>query len=124
MKCDVYRSKTDPTKFVFVQAGRDPLEIVPSFIRNQLSELELVNSYVVQPMAPMLGLDAAQIINEVTKSGYFATGVKKFDEGTVVGAGLGAGLLAISLGATPVVGLALGLFAAMFANEKNKGGKK
>jgi len=119
LKTDIYKFKTNPNTYLFIKEGED-ISIVPSKTINKLGEVTYVKSITLIPDSPLIAANPNEVILNIEKQGFHIqrSEVKmtvKENDVSEVGAAVGGGILAASLGLGPVgaiAGAALGLWIA------------
>jgi len=125
METDIYKSTLIPSAYLFVRAGNRTDEL-PSQILDQLGELNYFKSITLIPDSPLIAADPNIVIENIENNGYHIQGATitiKESDVSEVGAAVGGGILAVSLGLGPfgaIAGAAIGLWLANQSKAEEK----
>ena len=124
MLCDIY-STGKKDIYVILRHQSMPVVALPVTLLTELGELKLLKTKDIIENAPMIGAVPKQIIDSINQHGYALQNAEIKSVVSELGAALGAGVLAASLGATlpiaAVVSTAAGI-AAYYLKDQEKDG--
>ena len=123
MDTDIYKSKKLPNVFLFVPKGIG-IGNLPELVKNQLGELLYFKSITLIPNSPLIAADPNEVINNIKSKGYHLQGAAVKSDISEVGAAVGGGILAASLGLGPIGAIAGVVAGIWLANESKAKGKE
>lgn len=128
METDIYKSKKLKGTYLFIRSGSDTDNLSDEVVK-KFGNFEYFKSLTLISGAPLIAADPDEVISNIEKHGFHMQGAEisvKVKESDVseVGAAVGGGILAASLGLGPVGAIAGAVIGAWIANhskdEENK----
>ncbi len=118
METDIYKSKSNPNTYLFVRSGRSTTEL-PSALLEKLGTLEFLKSITVIPGLPLIAANPLEVIKNIKEHGYHVqwANVSVKSDVSGVGAAVGGGILALSLGLGPIGAIVGAVLGAWLASE-------
>lgn len=119
MKVDIYQMLGDEPHLIIVKHGSG-LEVAPKSIYSDLSKWGLVRNMNLSSSSTLVGAKASDVIESIKQKGFFTTITESSNNNSSIGAGIGAGILAASLGLTPIGSVITAIIAGILVASNNK----
>ncbi|WP_038123988.1 YcgL domain-containing protein [Vibrio nigripulchritudo] len=128
MKCTAYKTSKKRSTYVLVQKGVN-IAPIEAKLKEKLGELTLFKNITLTEGESRIGINPEEAISNILKNGFHIQGVEvsvkvKENDVSEVGAAVGGGILAASIGLGPIgaiIGAAAGfLLANSSKSEENK----
>ncbi|WP_321528831.1 YcgL domain-containing protein [Sedimenticola selenatireducens] len=128
METDIYQSQKVHGAYLFVPSGSS-IALLPNELTHKLGKLQYFKTITINHGMKLIAADADEVIANIQKNGYHLQGASvttkaKESDVSEVGAAVGGGILAASLGLGPVGAVAGALIGAWLANHSKAGGGK
>lgn len=122
MNCDVYKLTSLDHFFLLVPHGKEPAIAVPRELLEKLGRCRFFRTIVLDDTVPGVSAQARELQELLAARGYHLQRVDaSLSLASKVGAALGAGVLATSLGAHPPGALLAACFAFLIAGSLDDG---
>lgn len=115
MQCDIYTTNKKDL-FVFIEQGKTPIDTLPPSLLAELGAITHFKTKDVVDGSPLIGANPKDILTRINEHGYALQQTETKSSVSEVGAAVGAGILAVSLGATLPITVAVSAvsFAAAY----------
>ncbi|MDE7527958.1 hypothetical protein [Aeromonas salmonicida] len=120
MKCDIYKTSSEPIVLLIVKQGTSLYQLDNLSSNINLDEFSLQNTLNISANTPLVGVSDDTIINSINSKGFYITENNETAKNASIGAGLGAGILAVSLGLTPFGSILAGIVTALLVAKSRE----
>lgn len=120
MKVDIYRTEDKSPHLLIVKHGVEIVSVVPALVYENEKKWIFNRSLNLSPSTPLLGISAEVVLESIQKDQYFSTFKPGYSANSTFGVGIGAGILAASLGLTPFATVIASLIAAALVVSSSK----